>query len=138
MNASAAALDILVVEDSPGALRLTMEALRDAGLATSLQVAGDGATALDILHRRPPFGDAPRPGLVLLDLNLPRKNGIEVLEDIRRDPALNAIPVVVLSTSYAANDVARCQALDACCYLVKPMDYESFVTVVAGLKRFWE
>lgn len=137
MNAAAAPVEILMVEDSPGAVRLTIEALRDAGLASSVHVVEDGVAALDFLYCRPPYGDAARPDLVLLDLNLPRKNGSEVLGEIRRDPALNGIPVVVLSTSDAENDVARCMALDANCYVVKPMDYEGFVAVVAELKRFW-
>lgn len=138
MNAAAAPVEILMVEDSPGAVRLTIEALRDAGLTPSLHVVEDGVAALDFLYCRPPYGDAARPDLVLLDLNLPRKSGSEVLGEIRRDPVLNGIPVVVLSTSDAENDVARCMALDASCYVVKPMDYDGFVAVVAELKRFWK
>lgn len=138
MKTAAAPVEILMVEDSPGAVRLTIEALRDVGLPNRLHVVEDGTAALDFLYCREPYGDVARPDLVLLDLNLPRKGGAEVLDEIRRDPALNGIPVVVLSTSHAENDVARCQALAANCYVVKPMDYEGFVTVVAGLKRFWE
>lgn len=138
MNAGAGPVEILMVEDSPGAVRLLVEALRDAGLAHRLSVVEDGEAALDFLRGAAPYRGAPRPGLVLLDLNLPRKHGCEVLGEIRADPALCAIPVVVLSTSQAESDVARCQALDADCYVVKPMDYEGFVAVVAALKRFWE
>ena len=138
MNAADAPVEILMVEDSPGAVRLTIEALRDAGLDSQLHVVEDGVAALDFLYCRPPYCGAVRPDLVLLDLNLPRKSGAEVLDEIRRDPALNGIPVVVLSTSHAEDDVLRCKALAANCYLVKPMDYEGFVTVVAGLRRFWE
>lgn len=137
MSSAPAPVEILMVEDSPGAVRLTIEALRDAGLPNRLHVVEDGAAALDFLYCREPYGDAARPDLVLLDLNLPRKNGTEVLDEIRRDPALNGIPVVVLSTSHAEADVARCKALAANCYVVKPMDYEGFVAVVAQLKRFW-
>lgn len=137
MTPDPALVEILMVEDSPGAVRLTVEALRDAGLPNRLHVVEDGAAALDFLYCRDPYGDAARPDLVLLDLNLPRKNGAEVLDEIRRDPALNGIPVVVLSTSHAESDVARCKALAANCYVVKPMDYEGFVAVVAELKRFW-
>lgn len=131
-------VDILMVEDSPGAVRLTIEALRDAGLPNRLHVVEDGAAALDFLFRRAPYEGAARPDLVLLDLNLPRKSGVEVLDEIRRDPALDGVPVVVLSTSHAQNDMARCRALDADCYVVKPLDYEGFVAVVEELRRFWE
>ena len=138
MSAAAAPVDILMVEDSPGAVRLMVEALRDAGLPNRLNVVEDGQGALDYLRGAAPYQGMARPGLVLLDLNLPGKHGCEVLGEIRADPALQAIPVVVLSTSQAENDKARCQALDANCYVVKPMDYEGFVAVVAALKRFWE
>lgn len=138
MSGAAPAVQILMVEDSPGAVRLTVEALRDAGLAHRLHVVEDGEAALDFLYRRAPYGEAARPGLILLDLNLPRKSGCEVLHAIRRDAALRAIPVVVLSTSHAEHDMARCRALDADCYVVKPMDYAGFVAVVTGLRRFWE
>ncbi len=137
MTSAPAPVEILMVEDSPGAVRLTIEALRDAGLPNRLHVVEDGTAALDFLYGRAPYGDAIRPDLVLLDLNLPRKNGTEVLDEIRRDPALNGIPVVILSTPHAEAAVARCKALAANCYVVKPMDYEGFVAVVAQLKRFW-
>ena len=138
MSAAAAPVEILMVEDSPGAVRLTREALRDAGVESRLHVVEDGVAALDFLYCRPPYSGAARPDLVLLDLNLPRKGGAEVLGEIRGDPALSGIPVVVLSTSQAEDDVLRCKALDANCYLVKPRDYEGFVSVGAGLRRFWE
>ena len=138
MSAAAGPVEILMVEDSPGAVRLMVEALRDAGLSNRLNVVEDGEAALDFLRGVAPYQGAARPGVVLLDLNLPRKNGAEVLGEIRGDPDLQAIPVVVLSTSNAEHDVARCQALDATCYAVKPMDYEGFVAVVTELKRFWE
>ena len=125
-----------MVEDSPGAVRLAIEALRDAQLASHLSVVEDGVAALDFLYRRAPYGDAPRPDLILLDLNLPRKDGYEVLDVIRQDPLLRGIPVVVMSTSQAEYDVARCYELHANCYVVKPVDYMAFVDLIKDLQRF--
>jgi CheY-like chemotaxis protein len=137
---SAAALhpvEILMVEDSPGAVRLAIEAFKEAELANHLSVVEDGDHALDFLYQRAPYGDVPRPDLILLDLNLPRMNGREVLDVIKRDPALSSIPVVVLSTSHADSDVNRCYKLHANCYVVKPVEFSDFLGVIRGLERFW-
>jgi chemotaxis family two-component system response regulator Rcp1 len=134
---SARPVEILVVEDSPGAVRLTVEALREAELENHLSVVEDGDGALDFLYQRAPYNDVPRPDLILLDLNLPRKNGPEVLDVIKHDPSLSSIPVVVLSTSQAESDVNRCYCLHANCYIVKPVEYAEFVGVIRGLERFW-
>jgi chemotaxis family two-component system response regulator Rcp1 len=130
-------MEILVVEDSPGAVRLTIEALKEAELANHLSVVEDGDHALDFLYRRAPYSNVPRPDLILLDLNLPRKNGRDVLDVIKRDPALSSIPVIVLSSSQAASDVNRCYKLHANCYLVKPVEFSDFVGVIRGLEHFW-
>ena len=138
MAAATTRMEILMVEDSPGAVRLAIEAVRDAQLDSNLNVAEDGVAALDYLYRRPPHTDAVRPDLILLDLNLPRKNGYEVLDVIRHDPSLSAIPVVVMSTSQAEYDVARAYELHANCYVVKPVDYMAFVDLIKGLRRFMQ
>ncbi|HEY1148007.1 MAG TPA: response regulator [Pseudoduganella sp.] len=134
---SARPVEILVVEDSPGAVRLTVEALREAQLENHLSVVEDGDGALDFLYQRAPYNNVPRPDLILLDLNLPRKNGREVLDVIKHDPSLSSIPVVVLSTSQAESDVNRCYRLHANCYIVKPVEYAEFLGVIRGLERFW-
>ncbi|WP_395399417.1 response regulator [Pseudoduganella sp. UC29_106] len=134
---SARPVEILVVEDSPGAVRLTVEALREAELENHLSVVEDGEGALDFLYRRAPYSDVPRPDLILLDLNLPRRNGREVLDVIKHDPSLSSIPVVVLSTSHAESDVNHCYHLHANCYIVKPVEYAEFLGMIRGLEQFW-
>ena len=129
-------MEILMVEDSPGAVRLAIEALRDAQLASHLSVVEDGVAALDFLYRRAPYDGAPRPDLILLDLNLPRMSGYEVLDIIRHDPALRDIPVVVMSTSQAEYDMERCYEMQANRYVVKPVDYMAFVDLIKDLQRF--
>jgi len=130
-------IEILLVEDNPGDVRLTREALQDAKILNTLHVVEDGVAALDFLHRRPPYGQAPRPDLVLLDLNLPKKDGREVLATVKSDPALRTIPVVVLTTSQAEEDVLRAYNLSANCYISKPVDFDQFTKIVQTIEEFW-
>jgi CheY-like chemotaxis protein len=131
------AIDILLVEDNPGDVRLTREALRDARIHNRLFVARDGVEALDFLYRRGEHAEVPRPDLILLDWNLPRKNGREVLEEIKVDPVLRRIPVVVLTTSEAEEDVLRAYDLHANCYIPKPVDLGRFLRIVQSIESFW-
>jgi two-component system, chemotaxis family, response regulator Rcp1 len=128
---------ILLVEDSPGDIRLTREALRDAKIANELQVVGDGEAALDFLHQRGPYADMPRPDIVLLDLNLPRKDGREVLQEMKADEELRRIPVIVLTTSVAEGDVLRSYDLHVNAFVTKPLDLAGFVQVVRSIESFW-
>jgi CheY-like chemotaxis protein len=126
-----------MVEDNPGDVRLTREALKDAKVANRLHVVEDGVAALDFLHRRGIHAHAVRPDVVLLDLNLPRKNGREVLAEMKQDPDLKTIPVVVLTTSSAEEDVLRAYSLHANCYITKPVDFTQFEKVVRSIENFW-
>jgi len=130
-------IEILLVEDNPGDIRLTREALKDAKMLNRLHVVEDGETALNFLHRRGQYVEAPCPDLVLLDLNLPGKNGREVLADIKADEALKAIPVVILTTSRAEEDIVKAYKLHANCYITKPVDFMQFIHVVKGIETFW-
>jgi two-component system, chemotaxis family, response regulator Rcp1 len=130
-------IEILLVEDSPGDVELTKEALSDAKVRNRLHVADDGAKAIDFLHRRGEYGDAPRPDLILLDLNLPRKDGRQVLAEIKADAALADIPVVVLTTSEADDDILHAYQLHANCYITKPVDFQQFLKVVKAIEDFW-
>lgn len=130
-------IEILLVEDSPGDVRLTQEALRDAKIANNLHVASDGDLALDFLHKRGQHAGAPTPDLILLDLNLPRKDGREVLAEIKADPGLKRIPVVVLTTSGAERDIVESYELHANCFVTKPVDFSQFMTVVRSIQDFW-
>lgn len=129
--------EILLVEDNPGDVRLTTEALRESGVDHEVSAVCDGVEALAFLRREGRFPQAPRPDLVLLDLNLPRKDGREVLAEIKQDPRLRRIPVVVLTTSRAESDVARCYDLHANCVLTKPLEFEQFVRTIESLSNFW-
>lgn len=128
---------ILLVEDNAGDVRLTREALVDAGVVAELAVVDDGDKALAYLRRVEPYGDAPRPDLVLLDLNLPKRNGREVLAEVKADPNLRRIPVIVLTTSGATRDIEACYDLHANSYVLKPLDLDDFARLVAALKGFW-
>ena len=130
-------INILLAEDSVGDVRLTREALKDAKVLNTLHVARDGAEAMDFLHRRNGHADAPRPDLILLDLNMPRMNGREALKAIKEDPELSRIPVVVLTTSENEKDILESYSLHANCYITKPVDMEQFNTVVRSIKDFW-
>ena len=136
-SAHAEPVQILLVEDSPGDIRLTREVLRDAKIANELHIVGDGEEAMGFLRRERQYADAPRPDLILLDLNLPRKDGREVLAELKEDPALHLIPVIVLTTSGAEQDVMRSYDLKAACYITKPIDLDEFISVVRSIEAFW-
>ena len=135
--ASPRAIEILMVEDNPGDVRLTREALKDHKVWIELHVVEDGVAALDYLYRRTPHENAPRPDVVLLDLNLPKKDGREVLAAIKSDDELKTIPVVILTTSQAEEDVIRAYRLCANCYVTKPVDFEQFTRIVGAIEHFW-
>ena len=139
MNSSSRSrpVEILLVEDNPGDVRLTREALREGKVHNVLHVARDGVEALRFLRREDEYADAVRPDLILLDLNLPRKDGREVLQDVKADPALRNIPVVVLTSSQAEQDIARAYDLHANCYVTKPVDLDQFIHVVRTIEDFW-
>jgi CheY-like chemotaxis protein len=130
-------IEILLVEDSPGDVRLTQEAFRDAKVRNRLSVAADGVEALAFLRGTGDYAGAPRPDVILLDLNLPRKDGREVLREIKSDELLHRIPVVVMTTSQAEEDIARAYDLNANCYISKPVDFDQFVRVVQAIEDFW-
>ncbi len=130
-------IQILLVEDSPGDVALTTEALRDARIANDLHVVGDGEAALAFLRGEGEYAGAPRPDLMLLDLNLPRKDGREVLAEVKWDENLRRIPVVVLTTSTAEVDILRSYDLHANCYISKPVDFGEFLDVVRSIEGFW-
>jgi CheY-like chemotaxis protein len=130
-------IQILLVEDSPGDVRLTEEILRDAKIANDVHVVGDGEQAMEFVGGGGTHTDAPRPDLILLDLNLPRKDGREVLAELKADPRLRRIPVIVLTTSSADRDVVRLYELNANCYITKPIDLHDLISVVRSIESFW-
>ena len=130
-------IEVLLVEDNPGDVRLTREALKEGKVHNNLHVAPDGVEALAFLRREGRYAEAVRPDLILLDLNLPRKGGREVLEEVKGDPALRHIPVVILTSSQAEQDIARAYDLHANCYISKPVDLDQFITVVRSIEDFW-
>jgi len=130
-------IEILLVEDNPGDARLTIEAMREAKMRNRMHVVEDGVEAMAFLRRQGRYGEAPRPDLILLDLNLPRKDGREVLAEVKADPALKRIPVVILTTSRAEEDVLRAYDLHANCYVTKPVDLAQFMKIVSQIDEFW-
>jgi CheY-like chemotaxis protein len=134
---SSGSIEILMVEDNPGDVRLTQEALRAAKMLNNLHVVEDGEAALDYLYQRGQYSLAPRPDLVLLDLNLPKKDGREVLAVMKSDETLKSIPVVVLTTSHAESDILRAYNLNANCYVTKPVDFQRFTEIVKTIEDFW-
>ena len=130
-------IEVLLVEDDPGDVVLIQEAFADNKVGNRLSVVGDGVEAMAFLRREGEFADAPRPDLVLLDLNLPRKNGREVLAEIKADPELSIIPVIVLTTSEAEEDIVRSYSLHANAYITKPVDFERFTGVVHQIDEFF-
>ncbi len=131
------AIEVLLVEDNPGDVRLTREALKDGRLLNNVTVVGDGMEALSFLRREGKYAGAATPDLILLDLNLPKKDGREVLAEIKADSRLRRIPVVVLTTSSAEEDILKTYDLHANCYITKPVDLEQFIRVVKSIEDFW-
>jgi chemotaxis family two-component system response regulator Rcp1 len=129
--------DILLIEDNPSDVYLTEEALKAVGAVSRLHVATDGIEGLSFLRREGIHAEAPRPDLILLDLNLPRMDGRRVLAEIKDDEELRRIPVIVLTTSNAPSDVVKCYDLHANCYIVKPVDFDRFETVIRAIEEFW-
>jgi chemotaxis family two-component system response regulator Rcp1 len=130
-------VEVLLVEDNPGDVRLTREALKEGTVRNNLHVARDGVEALAFLRRQGEHAGVPRPDLILLDLNLPRKDGREVLTEIKEDASLRQIPVVVLTSSQAEEDIRRAYDLHANCYITKPVDLDRFINVVRSIEDFW-
>ena len=128
---------ILLVEDEPGDAYLTKEALKSAKIINRVHLVEDGVEAMAFLHRESPYTEAPRPDLILLDLNLPRKDGRQVLAEIKGDPHLSSIPIIVLTTSNADEDVLQSYNLHANCYITKPVDLEQFMQVIKATQEFW-
>lgn len=129
--------DFLLVEDNPGDVRLTQEALKSHKVQNNLHVATDGEEAMAFLRRQGKYANAPRPDIILLDLNLPRKDGREVLAEIKSDPNLKAIPVVIITSSEAEQDVVKSYNLNANCYITKPVNLDQFIKVVQSINDFW-
>jgi two-component system, chemotaxis family, response regulator Rcp1 len=130
-------IEILLVEDNPGDVRLTKEALKEGKVYSNLHTVKDGVEAMEFLRREGKYKSVPRPDIILLDLNLPKKDGREVLQEIKTDAELRRIPVVVLTTSKAEEDVLRTYDLHANCYVTKPVDLEKFMVVVKTIDSFW-
>ncbi len=132
-----APIEILLVEDSPGDVRLTQEALKESKLKNNLHVVSDGAEAMAFLYRKGKYAGMPQPDLILLDLNLPKKDGREVLAEIKADENLRLIPVVILTVSRSEEDILRSYGLYANCYITKPIDFNQFISVVKAIEYFW-
>jgi two-component system, chemotaxis family, response regulator Rcp1 len=130
-------VDILLVEDNPGDVRLTQEAFRESKLNIRLNVVMDGEDALNYLFRRPPYENATRPDMILLDLNIPKKDGREVLEEIKQDDSLRYVPVIVLTTSNAEQDIVKTYNLKVNAYINKPVDFDRFFDIVQKIETFW-
>jgi CheY-like chemotaxis protein len=130
-------IEILLVEDSPSDAEFTSEALKEAKVRNHLSIVEDGVQAMEFLRRQGRYSNAPRPDLIMLDLNLPRKDGREVLAELKADDNLRMIPVVVLTTSRAEEDIIRAYKLHANCYITKPVDFQQFLTVVRSIESFW-
>jgi chemotaxis family two-component system response regulator Rcp1 len=128
---------ILLVEDNPGDIRLTQEALKESHIEITLDVVSDGEQAVDFLMQRNKYVDSVRPNIILLDLNLPKKNGIEVLKEIKAHDLLKRIPVIVLTTSDAEHDISKAYDLHANCYILKPVDFDDFANVIKLIETYW-
>jgi chemotaxis family two-component system response regulator Rcp1 len=131
------AVEILLVEDNPGDVRLTREALKESKIRNNLSIVRDGVEAMAFLRRDGDYANAPRPDIILLDLNLPRKDGREVLHEIKEDDSLRRIPVVILTTSDDEHDILESYNLHANCYITKPVDLNRFVTIIKNIEDFW-
>jgi two-component system, chemotaxis family, response regulator Rcp1 len=134
---SMTAIDILMVEDNPGDARLTEEALKESKVYNNLHHVRDGVEAMEFLRKEGCYSDAPTPDIILLDLNLPRKDGRQVLAELKAMPRLKNIPVVVLTTSEAEQDIVKSYELHANCYITKPVDLDKFVEIIHGIENFW-
>ena len=130
-------IDIMLVEDNPGDVRLIVEAFKEDKLRNNLDVVGDGVEALAFLHRKGKYANVRRPDLILLDLNLPRKDGRQTLAEIKADENLRRIPVVILTTSKAEEDILKAYEFNANCYITKPIGLDQFIKVVKSVKEFW-
>ena len=138
MNMKAAKpIEILLIEDSPSDAALTIEALQEGKIANNLNRAADGVEALAYLKQQGKFAESPRPDLIMLDLNLPKKDGREILRELKTDPSFKLIPIIVLTTSRADKDVLQSYELNANCYITKPVDFQQFIEVVKSIERFW-
>jgi len=137
MNTTARKIEILLIEDNPGDVRLIREAFKDSKIIGNFQVAGDGEAAIEYLNGVGENGLNSRPDLIFLDLNLPKRNGLEVLEEVKSNPLLRSIPVVVLTTSNSEEHVFRSYNLNANCYITKPVDFDQFTNVVKVIESFW-
>jgi len=130
-------INILLIEDNPGDVRLTQEAFKEGRLTTKMEVAMDGVEAIKHLRKQTPYEEVPTPDLILLDLNLPKKDGREVLEEIKADPDLRRIPVVILTTSNAEQDIMKSYNLHVNCYINKPVDFDKFFDIIQKIEDFW-
>ncbi len=130
-------IEILLIEDSPSDTALTIEALEEGKIANNLSHVEDGVEAMDFLMRQGKYKNAPRPDLIMLDLNLPRKDGREVLAEIKKDEDLRIIPIIVLTTSRSDKDILQSYKLNANCYITKPVDFRQFMEVVRSIEKFW-
>lgn len=130
-------VDILLIEDNPGDVRMTQEVLKESKILNKMYAVGDGVEAMAFLRREGKYADAPRPDLILLDLNLPRKDGHEVLAEVKSDDDLKRIPVVVLTISEAEDDILKSYDLHGNCYITKPIDFREFIKVVKSIEDFW-
>lgn len=137
INADVKLIDILVVEDNPGDARLITEVLKSNKIHNSLHVVKDGVEAMDFLHQKGEFTNVPRPDLIFLDLNLPRKDGREVLAELKSDDRFMQIPVVVMTMSQSEEDILKSYSLHANCYVTKPIDLDQFIKVVDSIENFW-
>ncbi len=137
MQNSGKPIEILLIEDNPGDMRLTLEALKEGKVLNHLSVVGDGIEAMAFLRRTGRYASAPRPDLIMLDLNLPKKDGREVLALIKADEKLRRIPIIVLTTSEAEEDILRAYNLNANCYITKPVDLDQFIRVIRSIQDFW-
>lgn len=130
-------IEILLVEDNSGDIRLTQEALKESKIYNSLHVVTDGVEAIDFLNKTGDYANVPTPDLILLDLNLPKKNGFEVLAEIKESPELRFIPVIALTTSESEKDILQSYKMHANCFISKPVEYDSFINVIKGIEDFW-
>lgn len=128
---------ILLVEDNPGDIRLTQEALKESNMDIHLDVVSDGEQAIDFLMKKGKYAEAVRPHIILLDLNLPKKNGIEILKEVKVHDSLKKIPIIVLTTSDADHDITKAYSLNANCYILKPVDFDDFAKVIRLVETFW-